>query len=263
MLSKERIKRYREIAKKIGLWDASYQSIKNDIPAIKSKIHLQDYCLDMLGGTCEQFKLIARVLVYGDSDESLSEDDLKVLFEPLEFFDDFTYIANALSENISDIVRKIIPLIFSLMEASDDIDDYEKTLRSTMGSNGTLADFALAYGIGMSMCFSKYPDMRQYYKFFCSLMTKALDKSKGIKDLIDTVNKNHPTDDVDYYMFSTLFSTMIVECNLNNAISLDRMEELMDKINHVAPKEMRDFINDDAEFKLFNKAIDEYYELSD
>lgn len=262
MLSEDTIKKYRKLARKIGLWDITYQSIKEDLPYLKRKMEEQDACLDTTGAMIEQFKLVIRAVVYGNSDGDYTSEDLETLFKPFGFFEDFELTSNVLAAGADSAVENALPLLFEFMEMSDDLDEFEQLARTLTAKVSGISNFALGYSIAMSMCFKKYPDMKKYLKIFCSFMESALADSEKTGELMESVKKHHPTPDVDFYMFSALMAAMIVERNLDQNISVEKMRELVNYINSVAPVEMRKFIHD-GDFRTFIGTIMEYYELSD
>lgn len=267
MINSETIQYYRKVAKKIGLWDKSYTSLKKDLPSILDGIREKDRCLDVVGASIEQMKLVVRLLTYGDSDTDLSDEQLEIMLSPLNTLEDLNYSAYLMKPGVSDASDKLFPFIFGFLDSCEDANNYERDMRVTVAGPANLSAFSISYSIAMSICMRKYDNMSRHYKTLISFMEKSMSSSEDFLDkyrkaFISFKRKITDADGDDYYKFILTMGGLLAGCNLGYIPSRD-MGDVIDYINSLATPSMKQFISDSNKFKLLQGSIDKYYELSD
>lgn len=266
MIDSKMLKKYRKIAQKVGLWDERYISIKRDLQNTLNIIREKDRCLDVIGASIEQMKLTARLIVYGEADEDISDEQLEIILSPLKELEDLNYSAYLIKPGVSDASEKLFPFIFGFFDSCDDADSYEKEMRAAVAGPANLSSFSLCFAMGIATCMRKYDGMSRYYDKLVKRMEDLISSSPYFQEkyliAAKSLKKKIPADGNDYYKFVMIFGGLLVACNLGY-VPMREVGDLVDYINTLSTPAMKSFIGDSRKFKLLLGSIDEYYELSD
>lgn len=261
MLKSNKIKEYRRAAKKLGIWDKDYSSIKKDLQGILSKARNEDYVLDILGGSLSQMILMARLAVYGESENELSESDLEALFsivEPLENLDTTPYM---LANGIESAINDLFPLLFEVMEDSKGYHEFELKMRVLMAEPSKLTTLALSYAIAIGICMRRYDGMQEHFEELNDMLSKILIDSDKLESLRLVIEGNDKSSLYGKsFMFSAMLSTALVECNLAASVSFDSMYDFMKSMDKIIStnKDMYEFVKSN-EFKLLIQSVEKYH----
>ena len=263
MLKTRDIIKYRKSAKRLGLWDADYSPIKKQLSSILDEIRKKDYAMDIVGGSFDQILLMARLVVYGESNSSLSDDDLVALFAPVAVVESLNFVPYMLASGIDSFVDGIFPLFFRTMDESKNKKDFEEHMRAIISSPAHLSTVALSYSIAIGVCLRKYKEATPHMDKLNSTLENMIKESRKRDDVISSVFKTTDPSTISgkSFLFSAMLATAVVECNLGTGIvKLDDMYDFINDINQIAPQDMKDFIVS-REFKLYMSSIEEYHEL--
>ncbi len=264
MLSTKDIRKYRKLAKKIGIWDKDYSSIKQDMMGEIADIRNRDYAFDILGGCVHQVVLMIRLIVYGESEVPLSEDDMKALFAPLEQLESLKYTPYLATQGVETFVDNVLPIVFKVAETYPSYDEFEHALRVTMAGPSGVTRMSLSYGLAIGMCMRLYDNMQEHLQTLVSYLTNMLSSSKRATEVLRAIDERYHSTFAakQSFRFAALFATASTECNIGDGISYDEMYDVIDKINELSKnnKDMYDFINDETKFKLFMYGIEKYHE---
>lgn len=260
LISGSKIKKYREKAKRIGLWDKNYASIKRDIPRALDDIREMDFSLDIVGAVFYQMVLVARMAVYGDSESDVSFEDMQILCSKMEELESLFLTPCIVSDDgeIKNIAEDIFPLFFKRMGMSKDFDEFEREMRKIISESVSTSKVGLSYGISYMLCLIKYPNMEGNIKTLSDNLRRFL-VGKSIVDELDQAikAKNIPENLALDYEFPALFAAMVVDSNLHkNRV----MTDFMRTMHWIAMQndEMYNFITS-REFRLLMNSVEKYH----
>lgn len=264
MIDSETIVNYRNIANKIGLWDENYSTLKHDLqPAIEDIID-RDSNMDILGASLYQMTLMIRMLVYGNSEVELSDEDIDLLFEPIDKFEDLVFSPNLFANGANAAVEGMLPLVFDVAEKSDDYAEFEKVMRMMMAEPSDLTATVLSYGLAVGTCLRTYDGMSKYIEpltDYIKTLLESSEKATAVARAIENHFKGGNTLQKRTYLFSALFATAATDCNCVNEISYMDLVSMMDKIRETAKnnKDMYDFLTSGNNFRFYMHCLEEYH----
>jgi hypothetical protein len=267
MLTSEKIKEYRKIAKRIGIWDKDYSTIKQELMGVLSDIRNRDYALDVLGGCLNQIVLIARMVVYGESVAPLSDEDLKTLLSPMEELESLINVPYILSSGIETAIKDVLPIMFKVANKSEDYQSFEKEMRMAMALPSHVTASTLSYGIAIGTCLRRYSGMDVYLEPLIDHLRGILGTSDKTSEIMQAIEEHDSGDSIENkaMLFAALFATAATDCNIKDNVTYDDMYNLIEKIDKISEnnKDMHDFMSRKKDFKFFTNCIEKYHDNED